>query len=119
MAELEFIRALGRGAAEEGQKAMLQMLRDGPLLSKLAERLWHGAAELAAQRAATVNELASKFRDEAAFTLAYGGLDTFFGGLERLLGPPSAQLAEAMRREHCASADSNAILASARWPITV
>ena len=118
IAQLAFIRELGRADTKQaGQEAVLRMLRDGPLLSKLAERLWLSASELANARAATVNELCGKFRDEAAFTLAYGGLDTFFGGLERLLGPPSAQLAEAMRREHCASEDSKEIFLSDNYGV--
>ena len=56
--------------------------------------------------------------EEAAFTLAYGGMDTFFGGLERLLGPPSPNLQEAMRREHCASADSKEYFTSANYGVT-
>ena len=107
VAELCFVRALGLQDAEQGSQAVLRLLRDSPLLSKMASTLWQSAADLATARAATVHEMCGKFRDEAAFTLAYGGLDTFFGGLERLLGPPSAQLKEAMRREHCLSADSH------------
>jgi hypothetical protein len=44
-------------------------------------------------------------------------MDTFFGGLERLLGPPSPQLLEAMRREHCASADSKLYYTSSNYEV--
>jgi hypothetical protein len=104
--QLAFIKELGRADSTAGPEAVLRLLKDGALLAKLAAELWQGARKLANARAATVGELQSKFLDEAAFTMSYGGMDTFFGGLEKLLGPPSAQLREAMRREHCASADS-------------
>ena len=103
--ELGYIRALGR--SEEGRDAILRLLREGPLLAHLAEDLYQSAAALAKARAATAHELQSKFLEEAAFTMSFGGMDSFFGGLEGLVGPPLPQLHEAMRREHCMSADSH------------
>lgn len=118
-AELAFVRAIGKETPETGVEAVLRLLRDGPFLMKLAQQLYDEAAKLAAQRAATAAELQAKFMEEAAFTLAYGGMDTFFGGLERLLGPPSPSLLEAMRREHCSSSDSKDFFTSANYGITV
>ena len=47
----------------------------------------------------------SKFAGE--IELSYAGLDTFYGGLEGVIGPPSPKLLPAMREEHCDRGDSN------------
>ena len=43
-----------------------------------------------------------------AYTLSWlaGGLETFFGGLEGLIGTPNPKLKESMEREHTSSSDS-------------
>ena len=56
-------------------------------------------------KAPTAGELSEKFAEEA-FTLNFGSLDTFFSGLEGLIGAPSPDLRKAMSREHCHSLDS-------------
>lgn len=117
-AELSFVRALGRQPSEIGVEAVLRLLREGPFLAQLSIELHGAAVNLAEQSAATASELQGKFMEEAAFTLAYGGMDTFFGGLERLLGPPSPNLLDAMQREHCASADSKEYFTSANYGVT-
>ena len=68
--------------------------------------MWAGALSLAtAGGAATGQELHDKFvQDGGAFTMSYGGLDTFFGGLEGLIGAPNPKLREATQREHLESA---------------
>jgi len=52
---------------------------------------------------ATAVEVQSKFA--GAIELSYSGLDTFFGGLEAVVGPPSPKLLVAMREEHCDRVD--------------
>ena len=116
--ELAFVRAIGRMDALAGTEAVLRLLRNGPFLGQMASELYKNAYTLANARAATATELQSKFLDESAFTLAYGGMDTFFGGLEKLLGPPSPQLEQAMKREHCASADSKEFFTSGNYGVT-
>lgn len=64
-------------------------------------------------------ELQQKFVEEGdVFTMSYGGIDTFFGGLEKLLGPPSPQLATAVMREHCSAADSDVEFTTANYGVT-
>ena len=47
----------------------------------------------------TAVELHDKFRQTGeGFTLTYGGLSTFFGGLERLVGAPDPKLDKMMRQ---------------------
>jgi hypothetical protein len=38
--------------------------------------------------------------------MSFGGLKTFYGGLEGVLGPPAADLDAGMQREHCKARDS-------------
>ena len=67
---------------------MLSLLTgDSTLLERLADCVWGGCRKLCAAGAATGLELHEKFVQEGgAFTMSYGGLDTFFGGLEGLIG---------------------------------
>ena len=67
--------------------------------------MWAQVLELKEGGAATAVEVQSKFA--GAIELSYSGLDTFFGGLEGVVGPPSPKLLDAMREEHCDRADSN------------
>ncbi|KAL1520857.1 hypothetical protein AB1Y20_022418 [Prymnesium parvum] len=102
-AELEYVRELGR----RGTKAMVLELLGNDLLDTLGGLVWDGAVALLAAGAATGAELHAKFVQEgAAFTMSYGGLDTFWGGLEALIGTPNPKLEQAIEREHRHSADS-------------
>ena len=104
-AELRFVRMLGR----LGDRAsILTLLRDGAVLEHLADELWRGvkALEEGTQSESQVAGLYSKFCSEGNRTLQYGTLSTFYSGLSGVIGPPSPNLADAMRREHCASDDS-------------
>ena len=129
--QLKFIRAVGKeveawegsgdgaDADELGASVMLTLLRRGSLLERLAAELWRATRDLYHARAATARELQAKFLEESdVFTLSYGGLDTFFGGLEGLLGPPSPQLTTAMLREHCHSEDSAVEFTTSNYGIT-
>jgi hypothetical protein len=98
---LEFVRALCRS------EAAVRSLLDDQVLDRLSAAVCAKAATLSGEGAMSAHELSSKFA-ESTFTLSYGGLDTFFSGLEGRLGAPNPNLHEAMEREHCASADSHA-----------
>ena len=85
-AHLVFVRSL---AADDvnGRDAVLALLRVG-LLEELAETIWNGMVQLRESRAASAASLHSKFvTEENTFTLAYGGLDAFFGGAQRSVAP--------------------------------
>jgi hypothetical protein len=77
-AQLDFIRSLGREDAAVGKAAVLQLLMRSPLIVRMADAIWDEAHTLAGQAAATAVELQSKFADDGAFTLRYGGMETFF-----------------------------------------
>ena len=62
------------------------------------------------QVAATGADLNVKFHLEGGqFEMAFGSLDLFYGGLERLLGPPqmiNGRILDAMEADHCKHKDS-------------
>lgn len=116
-AELAFVRSLGCESRVDGRAAVLRLL-SGDLIEHLVDAVLSGAQELAHARAATANELQSKFLDEAGFTMGFGDIGTFFGGLEQLLGPPSPQLLETMQHEHCNVADSHKPFTPPNYEIT-
>ena len=103
--------------AADGQVLLRALLLEG--LPQLLRVLWAQLEALVTARAATATELASKFvSEDGARSLSFGDQKSFFGGLERLLGPPSPQLMEAMRREHCASVDSKLYFTSSNYGVT-
>lgn len=93
--QLEYVRALA-GACEDdasGRAAVHALLNRGPLLDELADRIWRSVRALSTARAASAAELHDKFCSEgSAFTMAFSGLSTFYGGLEaRTPAPRSSQ----------------------------
>ena len=114
--ELAFIRSLGQCASRE---AMKELLAVPTLLDELADEIWRAADELAKSVGGSGAELHEKFQQEAdVFTMEFGGLSNFFGGLEQMVGPPSPHLRMAMKQEHCNSADSNDSFESTNYGTT-
>jgi hypothetical protein len=102
--ELHFFRALG---SKGSRAALVRLLETGHLLDTLADALWPKIQLLAQRGAATATELHNKFMDEGVgFDLEYLGLKSFFAGLEAVVGAPSPQVLEGMRRDHCENDDS-------------
>ena len=106
---LPFFRALGKSGAH-GKDALLSMLRDGDVLQRMADSMWPKLVALSGSEAATATELTSKFvSGGVGFDLEYGGLKSFFGGLEAVVGAPNPSVRLGMTRDHCESADSDDI----------
>ena len=110
---LLFLRSLGSHAAcvEDpvlGAAAVAVLLRDGALLDGLATVLWQNLHELAIGRTVTeIHSQHSKFvQDRAARSLTFGDLDTFYSGLEAIVGPPNANVEFAIKEEHEHGADA-------------
>ena len=105
---LSFVRELGR--LDDRREVVRQLL--APALEALVDAVSDGARDLGSGRARPTTdedavELSSKFvTEKGAFTLSYGTLAHFFGGLEGLIGAPHPSLLEAMQREHCSAVDS-------------
>ena len=118
-AALAFVRSLGQLTVEEGAGAMRELLFRGGVLDALASELQRGAAALATAAAATGAELHSKFvADGSAFELSFGSLETYYGGLEALIGPPNPKLAAALKAEHCDAADSSEAFTTPNYSVT-
>jgi len=76
----QYVRSLDR--------IKMAVLLDEAQLSGLLEPLMAGVDFLKGQAAASGRDLDKQFEQTAKFKMGYGTLDVFFGGLERLLGPP-------------------------------
>ena len=90
--DLAFVRAL---KSRDELAARLQTVTE-----RVVDKLWREAQTLQEAGVATEAEMQGKFA--GAIELSYGGLDTFYGGLERVVGSPNPRLLEAMRDEHTA-----------------
>lgn len=105
---LAFVRTLDRSA--------IRALLDARALDELADAVCVTVAELSAG-AASAEALNAKFA-ESTFTLSYGGVDTFFAGLEGRLGPPNPNLRVTMKREHCSMADALDLFTTPNYHVT-
>ena len=105
MSELECVRKLGMD--KTSPKAMQALLAKGDVLGKLGVVLSEAAGRFSQQRAATASELHEKFcQDESSTRMSYGGLDSFFRGLDGVIGQPATDLHAGIHREHAKSRDS-------------
>ena len=86
---------------------METILAKGNVLSRLSMVLATAASRFAQQRAATAVELHEKFcQDDSSTRMSYGGLDSFFRGLDGVIGQPATDLQAGIHREHAKSRDS-------------
>lgn len=99
--ELKFVRELP--CSEE---ALIERMKRGKVLDRLAACLVAQISVLQKAEAATVAELHAKFDASQFFTLQMSGLDKFYNGLEGLVGPPSPHVYQGMQLEHCGLQDA-------------
>ena len=111
--QLDEARAAMQSLQQGSRDELRARLESGGVLDALADKLHAGARELLAGGAGapavplTAAELTSKFvNEDGAATLSFGGLKSFFGGLEAAVGTPSPHVRAAMQREHCDEKDS-------------
>ena len=97
-AALEFIRGLKDQGEIDG------LLRTGEVMGALSDLLWSAIETLQRAGAATSEEIQGKFA--GSIELSYSGLDTFFGGLESIVGSPNPNLRRTMEDEHTKGADA-------------
>ena len=122
--QLAFLRNLGKRCRglEKGhdQELMLELLKAGRagLLERLASVLTRGIKDLADAEAATGAELHAKFVAEELPDLSYGKLNSFFEGLEGLIGSPNPNLLDAMAHEHCAGPDAKYMFTTLNYSIS-
>ena len=98
--QLAFMRELGR------DRGSVRALLDASVLERLTDAVCTAATKLDEGRGESAAAMSRKYA-ETTFTLSYGGLDSFFAGLEGSIGPPNPDLRRAMTREHTSAADSD------------
>ena len=84
--------------ALESEEELYGLLDTPRLTSCLAGMLWGELLTLREASAPSAEELASKFA--GSIELSYSGLDTFFGGLEGVVGPPNPKVSDGLLRDH-------------------
>ena len=91
-AVLEFVKSLA------SREEVHRLLSTRGFTSCLVDLVWGEVRTLQTAGAATSKDLESKFA--GAIELSYSGLDTFFGGLEGIVGSPSPKVFEGMENDH-------------------
>ena len=91
-ASLAFLKGLA------GREEVAALLSTDTFRDTLVALVWAEVQSLQTFGAATGEELESKFA--GALELSYSGLDTFFGGLEGIVGSPNPKIKEGMEHEH-------------------
>ena len=108
-----------RGLAGASEEELAKRIQEGRVAETMAAMLRPQLCKLADAEAATGVELHGKFVQEgAAFTMKYGDLSTFFGGLEAKIGPPRPNVREAMTDEHVRSSDSQDEFTTGNYGVT-
>jgi hypothetical protein len=85
---------------------------------ELASLLHPKVRYLCEMEAVTAAALHHKFLQSASFTLKFGELSAFFGGLEKRIGSPDPNVLYAMEREHTRSADSDDPFTTSNYEVT-
>ena len=109
-AALAFLRAV------PNRSEIAALLGTGAVSNALADLLWMHVQTLQRAGVATTGEIQSKF--SGALELSYRGLDSFFGGLERVVGPPHNKVLEAMEREHTSGPEAAEEFVTSNYGIT-
>jgi len=97
--------ALGHVRVLESRDELLERLKVGGCLDKLADAIWP-KIDVLKNGPATAAELAAQWKDEGAGGLLFGGLPQFFQGLEPRIGSPDPNVLKEMARDHCGQADA-------------
>jgi NLR family CARD domain-containing protein 3 len=84
----------------------------------LIGRLSSALENLASDAAPTAEQLQAKFMQDGAGLLAYGDLNTFFGGLEAVVGAPLPRVRETMATEHTQQPDSRLEFTTKNYVVT-
>jgi hypothetical protein len=108
--ERAFFARLGKDGSVE---TFVALLRQSTVVEELAHVLY-GASKVLGEAIDHHDEdlgsvgaaMNSKFVHGGAFTLSFGRLTSWFGGLDALVGPAEADMMEGMKQEHTAKPDS-------------
>ena len=97
------------GPPEEGATVLAGWLESAGVVHKLAAKLDKAARLLRAeveQRAESDRAAATAPGGDSKFEMAFGGLETFYGGLEKYVGLPDVPVEKALEGEHTKRCDS-------------
>ena len=98
--ELTALKSLAASDESTLDELLRSRLQAG--VGKLAHRIGTSLRKLASSDIVTAEQMQEKFLQDKAGLLSYGGLSTFFGGLEAKIGSPNPSVHDAMAREHTA-----------------
>jgi hypothetical protein len=117
VAELAEMRRLGSKA---GSTELREILRERIIagVDAIVDQLLPKLHEFAKSEAVTGADLHEKFASADNFKLSYGGLSTFFGGLEAKIGPPDPNVYAAMSAEHTERDDSREPFTTTNYGMT-
>ena len=82
----------------KSREQVAQLLGTRAFLATVVDMVWSEVRTLQSVGAATNKDLESKFA--GAVALSYSTLDTFFGGLEGIVGSPNPKVLEGIRNDH-------------------
>ena len=97
-AVLRFLKGLN------GPGELDALLRTEAVMDGMVDLLWQEVMQLQTAGAPTSKDIQGKFA--GSIEMSYSGLDTFFGGLEGVIGTPNAKLFAAMESEHTMGVDA-------------
>ena len=109
--ELGFFREKGKIT-----ESIIRRILDAHRLGGLAPTVWDEIERLQGKQS-NAELLQEKFTMSGAGLLSYGGLNTFFGGLEAKIGAPDPKIEEAMAAEHLTSSESQQRLETSNYEI--
>ena len=101
--ELGALQSLAR--SPDLEEELKRRLTSG--IDALIKPLSSALENLASDAALTAEQLQTKFIQDGAKLLAYSDMNTFFGGLEAIVGAPLPRVREAMAAEHTQQCDSD------------
>ena len=102
---LEDDAALTHVRALDTRDDLLERLRSGGAMERLADAIWP-KVEILKAGPATAAELANQWATEGAGDLLYGDLPDFFSGLEMRIGSPDPKVLKDMMADHCSRPDA-------------
>eukprot|EP00445_Apocalathium_hangoei_P041850 CAMPEP_0203973722 /NCGR_PEP_ID=MMETSP0359-20131031/99736_1 /ASSEMBLY_ACC=CAM_ASM_000338 /TAXON_ID=268821 /ORGANISM="Scrippsiella Hangoei, Strain SHTV-5" /LENGTH=963 /DNA_ID=CAMNT_0050911887 /DNA_START=80 /DNA_END=2970 /DNA_ORIENTATION=- len=112
--QLSVLRSLG----EEDDSTKIAERVKGELC-EIVDVIFQGTKQLNSTKFATTQEYNEKYMQApGGFTLSYGGLDNFYGGLESQVGSPSPNFIAAMHQEHCEATDSDKDFTTGNYGVT-
>jgi ankyrin repeat protein len=115
--ELELIRAIAK--EKDTRAVVMSLLERSKAMQQITVFITSKMEKLLEAAAESGPALNLKFVEEYdSVKMAFGGQESFFQGLDGLIGPPNPNLQEGMRSEHCQRKDSSVKFTTHNYGIT-